>query len=70
MTKLDNQRVKEGAAGKIAARLSTARNHTLVRTQAERLMSMVPRDTRNITQRAFGDPIPGRSALDQKRNKS
>lgn len=26
-----------------------------------------PRDTRNLTGRLFGDPLPGRSALDQKR---
>lgn len=70
MTKLDNRQVKEGAAGKIAAGLTTDRNHTLVRTQAERLMSQIPQDTRNMTQRAFGDPIPGRSALDQMRSKS
>lgn len=27
----------------------------------------VPRDTRTLTARIFGDPLPGRSALDQKR---
>lgn len=38
------------------------------RQMAERLMRQVPRDTRDLTGRVFGDPIPGRSALDQRQN--
>lgn len=30
-------------------------------------ISPPPRDTRSLTSRVFGDPLPGRSALDQKR---
>lgn len=30
------------------------------------LMATLPDDTRDITARIFGDPIPGRSALDMK----
>ncbi len=30
-------------------------------------MATVPADTRNTTARQFGDPLPGRSALDQRR---
>lgn len=40
-------------------------------TQAEdgwrRQMAVYPRDTRNLTARVFGDPLPGRSALDMRR---
>jgi hypothetical protein len=32
---------------------------------AERLLKLVPRDTRDLTARVFGDPLPGRSALDK-----
>jgi hypothetical protein len=37
-----------------------------VREDAIRLMAAIPADTRNLTQRIFGDPLPGRSALDRK----
>lgn len=37
-----------------------------VRERAERLMAQIPHDTRNLTQRMFGDPLPQRSALWQK----
>lgn len=35
--------------------------------QAERMLLAIPADTRDLTQRLFGDPLPGRSALDQAR---
>jgi hypothetical protein len=31
----------------------------------ERLLKLVPPDTRDLTARVFGDPLPGRSALDK-----
>ena len=33
---------------------------------AERALATVPPDTRSMCARLFGDPLPGRSALDQK----
>lgn len=30
-------------------------------------LAEIPQDTRNVTQRFFGDPLPGRSALDRMR---
>lgn len=35
--------------------------------EVDRLLSTIPRDTRNFTSRVCGDPLPGRSALDQRR---
>lgn len=35
------------------------------RADAERLLRQVPRDTRDLTARFCGDPLPGRSALEQ-----
>lgn len=35
------------------------------RKDAERLRQMIPPDTRGLTARIAGDPLPGRSALDQ-----
>lgn len=37
------------------------------RLQAERLMDEIPHDTRDLTARVCGDPLPGRSALDKMR---
>lgn len=37
------------------------------RADAERLMRQIPHDTRSLTGRMLGDPIPGRSALDMRR---
>lgn len=45
---------------------SSAAFKIAVRHQAERLMEDVPADTRNLTQRIMGDPLPGRSALDRR----
>lgn len=41
--------------------------HIETRRDAERLMALIPPDTRGVTARLFGDPLPGRSALDQRR---
>ncbi len=40
---------------------------TAVARDAARLMELVPKDTRSLTARLFGDPLPGRSALDQRK---
>lgn len=37
-----------------------------IRRDAMRLMAQIPDDTRDLTGRIFGDPLPGRSALDMK----
>lgn len=36
------------------------------RADAERLLAEVPPDTRGLTERLMGDPIPGRRAIDLK----
>jgi hypothetical protein len=33
---------------------------------AERLMDEIPRDTRDLTARLMGDPLPGRRSIDRK----
>lgn len=37
-----------------------------VKEDARRLHKLVPKDTRSLTGRIFGDPLPGRSALDRR----
>lgn len=39
-------------------------------SEAEEIIATIPPDTRNMTARAFGDPLPGRSALDQEKRNS
>jgi hypothetical protein len=41
-----------------------------IRADAERLVGLIPRDTRSLTGRIFGDPMPGRSALDKERRRA
>ena len=36
------------------------------REEAERRMAEIPADTRSLSQRIMGDPLPGRSALDKR----
>lgn len=36
-------------------------------SEARRALASIPRDTRNLTARVLGDPLPGRSALEQGR---
>jgi len=36
--------------------------------EVERLRRSVPADTRSFSARLFGDPLPGRSALDKRRS--
>jgi hypothetical protein len=51
----------------VQAGLSHTRPHPRI-SQADlrRLQRAIPVDTRDLTGRFFGDPIPGRSALDRK----
>lgn len=67
---------RKRTAEQIAARGQGKKDHPFVfkadmtptvRRDAERLMDEVPADTRDITARTFGDPLPGRSALDRRR---
>lgn len=37
------------------------------RQEFQRLMATIPPDTRDLTSRIAGDPLPGRSHLDRKR---
>jgi len=39
----------------------------LAADEIKRLMASLPTDTRGLTARAMGDPLPGRSALDMRR---
>ena len=58
---------REMSASRKAAGLT---QHVTKNNQAERdwlrLVSLIPKDTRDVTARIFGDPLPGRSAFDQK----
>lgn len=51
------------------ARLTFAsqRDRRRLSDDAAARLAEIPNDTRDITGRAFGDPLPGRSALDQMR---
>lgn len=42
------------------------RTRTQIRRDAERRLEEIPDDTRSLTGRLLGDPIPGRSALDKR----
>ena len=54
--------------GKTAPPLSEQRALYFRPTEADvrAIQDTVPRDTRNFTARVFGDPLPGRSALDRR----
>jgi hypothetical protein len=47
----------------IVARLTNASTNA----DAARLLALIPADTRSLTGRLLNDPLPGRSALDMKR---
>lgn len=40
-----------------------------IKADAEARRALIPDDTRNLSARAFGDPLPGRSALDKRLNR-
>lgn len=48
--------LRRGAAGKMN------------RVMEQILISQIPKDTRGLTARLMGDPLPGRSALDRRQN--
>lgn len=56
------------AAAKRAAGLNrhVGKRGTLMEAEWKRQMAEIPDDTRDLTARTFGDPLPGRSALDRK----
>jgi hypothetical protein len=56
----------EVMAAKRAAGLKNLAGHSHIHKDALRLMDEVPQDTRDLTARLFGDPLPQRSALAQR----
>lgn len=58
--------VREAAEAKRAAGISHIGSHIETRRDAEKLRRLIPADTRDLTARFCGDPLPGRSALDQR----
>lgn len=64
-------REHRNALGRKRNAISKAKHASVMRddakTDGERLLREVPADTRTPMQRALGDPLPGRSALDRKR---
>lgn len=67
--KLDNAVCREMTANKRAAGVTLNISGFAVQQDAYRLMAMIPPDTRSITGRVFGDPLPGRRALDKRNNR-
>lgn len=59
-----NELDKEVSAARMAAGLTFMVGRRDVEEQARKLMAFIPSDTRDLTARIFGDPLPGRSALD------
>lgn len=56
---------REVSAARMAAGLTFMVGRRDVEAQARKLMEFIPDDTRNLTARICGDPLPGRSALDR-----
>lgn len=61
-----DQIVNEQSALKRAAGLKYVASGRSVDEAARRLQAQIPEDTRDITARFCGDPLPGRSALDRR----
>jgi hypothetical protein len=61
-----SQANREMAANKRAAGMATTVSGEPLERDARRLMAMIPPDTRDLTARFFGDPLPGRRALDRR----
>ena len=51
-------------------RMPSAVENRKIDEDAKRLKKKIPRDTRSLTAWMFGDPLPGRSALDRQQAKS
>lgn len=62
----EKQSWKEGAAGRKAAGLPSGNFGRLRVDEIEARLSEIPDDTRDLTGRVFGDPLPQRSALFQR----
>lgn len=60
------QMLKEAEEGRAAAGYVPKYLLEKIENDWKRLRREIPRDTRTFTQRFFGDPLPGRSALDRK----
>jgi hypothetical protein len=52
--------------GSLHVEPSSVRMSPADKLEAERMLAELPPDTRGLTARICGDPIPGRSALDRK----
>jgi hypothetical protein len=61
----DNDAAKEMARLKKQAGIKQSWSSLQTERDARRLMDAIPRDNRSLTGRFFGDPLPGRSALDR-----
>lgn len=62
----EKQSWKEGAAGRKAAGLPSGNFGRLRMDEIEARLAEIPDDTRDLTGRMFGDPLPGRSSLHKK----
>lgn len=60
-----NRLNREVSAAKKAAGLTYFSGRSTEQS-AYRLMDLIPADTRDLTARICGDPLPGRSALDRR----
>lgn len=61
---------REVSAARTAAGLRFMVGRIEVDEQARKLMAFIPTDTRDLTARICGDPLPGRSALDLRHRES
>jgi len=66
--KLSQHILEERRTGEIHKRVG--RRRVMEERDGAALIAAIPADTRTARQRFFGDPIPGRSALDQKRREA
>ena len=46
-------------------KVASWRENVELRQEAAKRLAQIPADTRTLTQRVLGDPLPGRSALDR-----
>lgn len=60
------QRQVELAASEAKRRAKTRYNEDRVGPELMARLAEIPADTRGLTARMFGDPLPGRSALDRR----
>lgn len=58
--------IKEARAGFAAAGMDMRGKASQIGEELDALIAAIPDDTRNLTARFCGDPLPGRSALDRR----